>query len=146
MKMRTNIKYLVKKYRAEISTWREVGPRFAGWEAIKREISSREGLSADEQPTGEGFRRAWLRLQGIQRLQPFETVQTNTPTKAALEPSGKSLPMLQTFATVQTNRLVGAADAGFHQSQPPLADKDVFSSDHKRQMQAALERGNSDDL
>lgn len=137
---RPNVKFLVKKYSAEIAAWREPSPRQASWESISRELAGREGLAQDERPTAEGVRVAWIRLQPLATL---PILPTNTTVRAVVEPLCKSLADLP---TLPTNRPAGAAVAGFSQISAPPADGDIFSSDHKRQMQAALARGNLDDL
>lgn len=129
MNIRPNAKYLVKAYREQIATWRTEGPATASWEQIKIEICRLERLSLQEQPTGEGIRRAWLRLQ---------TVQTNKPERPVVKPialdkSGEKLPTVQTLAiiqTIQTNEPARPINKGFREC-PSDEEWALWSDDDK---------------
>lgn len=87
MKIRPNVKYLVNKYRDQISAWRADGPLIASWEQICREVCSQEKLTGTDQPTGDGLRKAWTRVQTSQNSETFQTIQTNCVETPVVEPS-----------------------------------------------------------
>lgn len=122
MKIRPNVKYLVNKYRDQISAWRDDGPLVASWEQICREVCSQEKLSGGERPTGDGLRKAWARVQTSQNSETSQTVQTNRVETPVVEPSAtikKAAKLLdrsqnlektqtsqnsETYQTIQKNR------------------------------------------
>jgi len=141
MNIRPNVKYLIKKYREQIVTWRTEGPTTASWEQIKIEICQLEKLTLQEQPTGEGIRRAWLRLQTVHTLptiQTSQTVQTNKPERPMVKPisldnSAEKLPTVQTLATIQTiqtNEPPSPVNKGFREC-PSDEDWALWSDEDK---------------
>lgn len=57
----TDIKYISRKYAAEIEAWRQL-PVQKSWDWIARRVSELESIPLEAQPSGNGIRRHWLSL------------------------------------------------------------------------------------
>lgn len=102
MKIRPNVKFLIRKYHDQISVWRSDGPLVASWEQICRELCSLEKLSGTDRPTGDGLRKAWANQ--FAKSQTSQTVQTNYAVTTVLKPSAKNREAAKRIGEVQTSQ------------------------------------------
>src|ERR1039457_2268976 len=101
MKMRTDIKFLISKYREQITTWRD-GLIRASWAQITSEICRLEKVPDQHRPTTEGIRLAYRRLVSPN----LASLPTNQPKSPVVTPSSVILksPVLPKLATLPSTQ------------------------------------------
>lgn len=143
MKIRPNVKFLIRKYHDQISVWRADGPLVVSWEQICRELCSLEKLTGPDRPTGDGLRKAWAnqfaKSQTSQNSETSQTIQTNHAVTIVAKPSAKiretverpgyvqtsqSSETTQKMQTIQTNQPETRIDSRF----PPVPTDEEYKS------------------